>query len=164
LIVVIIIFILLTGIFPLTIYLVRVMQRKDPYADDARTPLDAAMTKEIKGDPARLWWENKRSRYNKHLFLAGIFAIALYYSLIFAEIGSYQLYQFTFSVWHFIFVVILYLIYMGIANLVYNIGMMAEQINKPLYPVDYRQKVYRWIALVMTVAPYLLILLSAFFY
>lgn len=139
------------------------MQREET-STDASIPLDAAMTRKISGDPARLWWEDKRSRFNRHLFLAGIFAIALYYSLIYAEIGSYQLYQFTFSIWHFVFVVILYLIYMGIANLVYNIGMMIEQVNKPLYPLEYRQKIYRWIALFTTIAPYLFILLSAFIY
>lgn len=156
-----ILIILGVGIFPLIIYLVKTMQRQ-PSPEAAGSPLDAGWVLSAKGEVAKDWWERLRGRFNRHLFLGGIFSIALYYSLIFSELGRYSDLNFNFSIWHFVFVCALYIIYMGIANLLYNVGQMAEQIRKPMYPAEYRQKAYRWIALIGTIAPFIFIVLTTF--
>jgi len=157
----IILIILGGGIFPLAIYLIKTMQR-EPMQESVGGPLDANLARGLEGDPSRQWWESLRGRFNRHLMIGGVFAIILYYSLIFSELGRYQHLQFTFSWWHFAFVCALYLIYMGIANLLYNSGMLAESTCQPAYPQEFRQKTYRLIALLATIAPFVLILITAF--
>lgn len=158
---IIILIILGTGIFPLAIYLIKTMQR-EPMQESAAAPLDANLALRSEGEASRRWWESLRGRFNRHLMIGGVFAIILYYSLIFSELGRYQYLQFTFSWWHFAFVCSLYLIYMGIANLFYNMGMLAESNYKPAFPLKFRQKAYRLIALLATVAPFVMILMAAF--
>jgi hypothetical protein len=157
----IVLFILIAGILPLAVYIFRQLQ-KGTLAEDKNAPLDANLAKKGALSASKAWWEQQRGRFNRHLFLAGIFAVCLYYAQIYAELGTYQYYEFHFSWWHTLFVGILYLVYMGIANLLYNIGILIDQNASGTKSDEFRQKTYRWIALIATLFPFLFVLLSAF--
>ena len=157
----IVLLILVAGILPLALFIFRQLQ-KGTLPEDKDTPLDANLAKKGEASEAKTWWEDRRGRFNRHLFLAGIFAICLYYGQIYAELGTYKHYEFHFSWWHTLFVCILYLVYMGIANLLYNIGILIENNITRSNASEFRSNIYRWIALVATISPFLLVLLSAF--
>jgi len=149
--------ILLIGVLPLSIYLLRSMQQGRKRSGS----LDEDMALRGEGAEAVEWWEERRSLFNRSLLAAGLFVIAFYYFLLQLRLASAEL-SFRFSWRNFLFLLVLYLIYMGIANLVYNVGVFAEQSRQPAALSDYRQRSFRLIYWAAIIAPFIFVLLSSF--
>jgi hypothetical protein len=79
--------------------------------------------------PTRQWWSSQRRRYNIGLIVAGISAFICYAAIVFTfedRIPDAEITLFT-----IIFQGIGYLIMMGIANLLYYLGPIAEKTIEP---------------------------------
>ncbi|MCB0546391.1 MAG: hypothetical protein KDD19_02330 [Phaeodactylibacter sp.] len=152
--------ILAAGIFPLSLYLVRTIRGERPREGHT---LDEEFTRPLSKDGAFEWWEAQRGPFNRSLLLAGIMAVLLYYGIIESGLGKYRFAAFEFSWWALFFQIVLYLIYMGIANLLYNAGMIVESMRKPLMAMDYRRRAYQLIFWSGMAAPFLFLLGLAFF-
>ena len=153
------IIILAAGIFPLSLYLVRTMQGEKPREGHT---LDEELTRAPSKDDAFDWWEAQRGPFNRSLLFVGIMVVVLYYAIIQMGLGKYRFASFEFNWWSLFFQAVLFLIYMGIANLLYNIGLIAESIRKPLAILPFRRKAYQLIFWSGMVAPFLFLLGLAF--
>ena len=151
--------ILAAGIFPLSLYLVRTMHREKPR--EGRT-LDEELIHPSAKDDGFEWWEAQRGPFNRALLFVGILVVALYYGMIRGGFGKYHFASFEFSWWGLFFQAVLYLIYMGIANLLYNTGLIVESMRKPLAPMAFRQQAYQLIFWVGVAAPFVCLLGLAF--
>ena len=150
--------VLLVGILPLSIFLIRSLQR-GPKRGEA---LDEELTVKGEGAESVEWWEAKRSDFNRSLLAAGVLVIAFYYLLLHLRLTSAGLEPLRFDLRNFIFLLVLYLIYMGVANLLYNIGFFTEQARKADNRLDNRQRIYRAIYWAAIVAPFLFVLFHSF--
>lgn len=151
--------ILAAGIFPLSLYLVRTMQGEKPR--EGRT-LDEEFTRPPSKDGAFEWWESQRGPFNRSLLLVGIMVVLLYYGIIKMGMGKYRFATFEFNWWAIFFQIVLYLIYMGIANLLYNVGMIVESMRKPVAAMAFRRQAYQLIFWAAMAAPFLFLLGLAF--
>ncbi|MCO6491953.1 MAG: hypothetical protein J5I98_26285 [Phaeodactylibacter sp.] len=151
--------ILAAGIFPLSLYLVRTMQGEQPR--EGRT-LDEELTRPPSRDDAFDWWEAQRRPFNRSLLAVGIAVVLLYYAIIQTGLGKYRFATLEFNWWALFFQVVLYLIYMGIANLLYNTGLIVESMRKPPAVMAFRRRAYLLIFWVGMVAPFLFLLGLAF--
>lgn len=152
------ILVLIIGVLPLSMFLLRSLQDGNKRSD----ALDEELTLKGEGAEAVEWWEARRSAFNRSLLAAGIFVIALYYLLLQMRVASAGLGQMTFSWRNFIFLLVIYLIYMGIANLLYNVGVFSEQARRPREVHDYRERAYQVIYWSAILAPFAVVLFKAF--
>ena len=138
---------LIVGIFPLTIYLIKTLntpKKNEP-------TLDSELIDERKGNASQQWWEDQRSRYNTGLLYAGLIAFGLYLISLFIifQPTSFLNAKDLFS---FLFIAISYLIYMGVANLFYNLGPIAEALIKPKNVVTFRTRFFNigyWLSVLL---------------
>ncbi len=151
--------ILAAGIFPLSLYLVRTMQGEKPR--EGRT-LDEELTRPLSQDDAFEWWEARRGPFNRSLLLVGFMVVLLYYGIIEMGLGKYRFATLELNWWALFFQVVLYLIYMGIANLLYNAGLIVESMRKPVALMAYRQRAYQLIFWAGMAAPFLFLAGLAF--
>lgn len=87
------------------------------------------------------WWEARRLRYNVALALAGCTAYALYWLLQFSFappiiVDGRQIAAMT------VFLGVGYLVVMGLANLLYLLGVLTESIVKPLDVDQFRERTW----------------------
>lgn len=151
--------VLAAGVFPLSLYLVRTMQGEKPPEGNT---LDEELARPHSKDDAFDWWEARRGPFNRALLFNGILAVLLYYAIIEAGLGKYQFATFAFNWWALFFQFVLYLIYMGIANLLYNIGLIVESMRKPPAVAVYRERAYGLIFWLGMAAPLAFLLGLAF--
>lgn len=142
--------ILVMGILPLSIYLLHTMQGREPESSET---LDEEMTQ---GQPANEpfeWWEARRGRFNRGLAMAGVVSGVVYYLLLYFQMKWYGFAGFRFNWVSFGFQFIAYLVYMGVANLVYNLGLILEHVRQPAEPVAFRQRLFGWLYGLALAAP-----------
>ncbi len=151
--------VLLAGIFPLSLYLLRTMRGEKPREG---ATLDEELARPPGKDEAFDWWEARRGPFNRALLFTGVLVVFLYYAIIQAGLGKYQFAAFTFNWWALFFQLVLYLIYMGIANLLYNTGLIVESMRKPPAVPAYRQRAYQLIFWTGVAAPFLFLIGLAF--
>lgn len=151
--------VLLIGVLPLSIFLIRSLQQ----GPKRQQTLDEDLLIKGEGADAVEWWEAKRGAFNRGLLTAGVLVIAFYYFLLQLRLQAAGLEPpLRFNIRNFIFLMVLYLIYMGVANLLYNIGFFTEQARQPKERHDYRQLLYRVVYWVAIVAPFLFVLFHSF--
>lgn len=138
---------LLVGIFPLSIYLIKTLKlpSKSP------STLDGDLISEKKASSNQQWWEDQRGRFNMGLIYGGIIAFGLYlFSFILAVYPS-AFFE-TQNLFSFLFIVVGYLIYMGVANLFYYLGPIFETVLKPIDTVAFRDRFFKigyWFAILL---------------
>ena len=86
------------------------------------------------------WWNEKRGKYNLGLIISGILAFLLY-ALVIEFIVPFDA-DLEITLFTIIFQGIGYLIMMGIANLLYNMGAYSEKIIKPKNIDEYRNRTF----------------------
>ena len=136
---------LVIGILPLSVFLLKTLKGSSP---DSGT-LDDDLIREKKSEGPQRWWEDRRGKYNYGLLFSGLIAFALYfasYMLIFAPpLNAPQLFS-------FLFIVVSYLIYMGVANLFYNLGPIIEMALKPKDLMLFRNRFFNigyWVSVLL---------------
>lgn len=88
----------------------------------------------------RQWWSSQRSKYNRGLVIAGITAFITYAivgSILFANDTAFEITIFTTA-----FQGIGYLIMMGVANLFYNLGPLADSMFNNTNDEKFRQRLF----------------------
>jgi hypothetical protein len=149
--------ILFIGVFPLGAYLARSIRDRKPITDT----LDGEWIKEKTLDRPHDWWEAQRGRFNIGLLVGGVGYFILYLILYFPYLQFY--YGSTQAIISaLLFLAVVYLIYMGVANLFYNLGVMYETMRQPAKLDQYRQRAFRmafWLAIII---PYLTLLFYYF--
>lgn len=91
--------------------------------------------------PAYLWWSNRRWRYNIGMATAGVLAF-----LVSAVIGSTLLpeaFDFEVTMLTSAIQTVFYLAMMGVANICYLLGPLAEQVCEPEEPEKFRETCFR---------------------
>lgn len=150
--------VLVVGILPLTIFLLRSLRQ----GYKRQQALDDELTITGEGAESVEWWEAKRGDFNRGLLASGLLVIGFYYLLLHLRLSSAGLGPIQFNLRNFIFLVVLYLIYMGVANLLYNVGVFTEQARQPGARHDYRQRLYVLIFWSAIVAPFIFVLFHSF--
>ncbi len=148
------------GVFPLSLFLIRSMQHSAPKRG---VSLDEDLARPEPRDDAFEWWEERRGHFNRALLITGIVTILLYYFIIQLGLGKYRFAYFQFNWWALVFQATVYMVYMGIANLLYNAGFILENIRQPEVPLDFRERTFRLIYWTGIVAPVLFLLGLAYF-
>ena len=138
---------LLVGIFPLSIYLIKTL--KSP----AKSPstLDSDLITEKKANTNQQWWEDQRSRFNMGLVYAGFIAFGLYLFSFFLSVYPVAFLEAQ-DLFSFLFIAVAYLIYMGVANLFYNLGPICEAVLKPKNLATFRNRFFNigyWISILL---------------
>src|SRR5450432_1056510 len=108
------------------------------------------------------WWKNRRRKYNVGLIISGITAFILYAILGSLLIAPYD-HEFEITLFTIGFQGVGYLILMGVANLLYNLGPWADiNYNKNNDP-KFRQKLFNlgfWFSVCLPFAVPLLIVIT----
>jgi hypothetical protein len=101
--------------------------------------MDAAITSQS----ARVWWEQRRLRYNIALVLAGVLSFAAYVGVVDRAISKGTMPGAEITMFTIAFQAFGYLLMMGIANLCYNLGSWSESVIRPTNVEIYRRVAYR---------------------
>jgi hypothetical protein len=101
--------------------------------------MDAAITSQS----ARVWWEQRRLRYNIALVLAGVLSFAAYVGVVDRAISKGTMPGAEITMFTIAFQAFGYLLMMGIANLCYNLGAWSESVIRPTNVEIYRRVAYR---------------------
>lgn len=138
---------LIIGIFPLSIYLIKTLKFPSPNSP----ALDSDLINEKKAAAPQQWWDDQKSRYNTGLVYAGIIAFGFYLIsfIIFVNPAAFLDAQHLFS---FLFIAVAYLIYMGVANLFYNLGPITETMIKPKNVLTFRLRFFNtgyWLSIIL---------------
>lgn len=137
------------GILPLSVYLIKTLRLPQKEKDNAA--LDSDLIREKKFSAPHRWWEDQRGKYNYGLLFSGLLAFSLYflsYILFYKPvsfIGPPELFS-------FLFIIVSYLIYMGVANLFYNLGSIGESVLKPQNKQVFRHRFFNigyWISILL---------------
>lgn len=130
------------GILPLFIYLLHSIQGREPEASET---LDAEMTQGQSVNEPFEWWEARRGRFNRGLALAGLAAVVCYYMLLYCQFRWHIFSEFRFNWMFFFFQLAAYMVYMGLANLIYNLGLILESMWPPADLPSFRRKLFGWL-------------------
>lgn len=142
---IILLLLILAGIFPLSIYLSTQFYQERP---DASQILDAEFFQPNQNELTQGWWESKRPLFNQCLVVAGLCAFLCYHLLSKTDAGGFRIDDP--SAYFFLLQVITYLIYMGVANLFFNLGPILETGYQMEDPTLYRKSaLHRMIAIAM---------------
>jgi hypothetical protein len=97
------------------------------------------------------WWGLRRARFNIGLFIAGLLAFGVYAIRAFADVGI--------SVFTTIYLIVSFLLAIGIANILYFMGPISERLLKPENVATYRKITYNfcfWLfVLILFISPLL---------
>jgi hypothetical protein len=145
--------ILIIGVLPLSVYLLRSLRE----SSSGKGPLDEDLTRTGEGAETIEWWEARRSTLNRSLLASGALVLLVYYALMRWRVAAFTGEAFRVQPRQVLFLVVIYLIYMGIANLLYNIGVFVERAQKPAEPSAYRHRTFQLIFWVAIVAPYVVV-------
>lgn len=111
------------------------------------------------------WWRQGRLKYNKGLVVAGLLAFACYaivYELVAKRLGP----EAEITLFTTLFQGIGYLFMMGVANICYNLGALAERLIRPKDLDRFRRISFAlgfWGSVALPFAIPVLVLLSAYF-
>ncbi|MCB0572070.1 MAG: hypothetical protein KDC66_20030 [Phaeodactylibacter sp.] len=141
----------LAGILPLSIYLLRSMQGREPERPEA---LDEEMTRAKATNEPFEWWEAGRRNFNRGLALAGVGAGMLYYGVLHFVVNANCFSDSRFGWLSFGFQFAAYLVYMGVANLTYNIGLILENVRQPEKLEVFRLRLYSWLFWLAVAMPF----------
>lgn len=109
------------------------------------------------------WWSQKRRRYNVGLVVSGSIAFILYVAIAWVweeRLPCVEITAFTVA-----FGGVAYLIVIGLANIFYYLGPLAEFVLNPADPMILRQRLYAlgfWLSVSLPFLVPLLVALSAF--
>ena len=146
--------ILIVGVLPLSVYLLRSLRE----GNDGKAPLDKELTRSGEGAEAVDWWEARRSTFNRSLLASGAIVLLTYYALMRWRISTFTGEVFLVTFRQVLFLVVMYLIYMGIANLLYNIGVFLEQAKKPSPPHAFRHRTFQLFYWAAIIAPFVVVI------
>lgn len=154
---VLLLLLLLVGIFPLSAYLAHTMREtKAPI-----NTLDGEWLQEATSPSPYDWWERQRGKFNISLLWGGgivmILYTILYHQYLFNPYTSLR-----FGLMSILFMVVIYLIYMGVANLFYNLGVMLETLLEPRDIFHYRHSAFgvaTWCAIGLPIGALIFIIL-----
>lgn len=99
------------------------------------------MHSQEKSQTSAEWWRSRRAHYNRGLLLAGILSFIAY-----LFVGEWLLppeAEFEVTAFTLFGQGIGYLIMIGTANVLYNLGPLSEKWVKPAYPQRYRHICYQ---------------------
>lgn len=138
---------LIIGIFPLSVYLLKTLKAPAKESD----ALDDDLILEKKASGPHQWWEDRRGKYNYGLFFSGLIAFSLY---LIAYVLKYHPTSFfsTPELFSFLFIIVSYLIYMGVANLFYNLGHIIENALQPKDLFFFRNRFFNinyWVSIIL---------------
>jgi len=85
------------------------------------------------------WWENHRKKYNIGLIISGIAAFFLY-----LVVGSFLIKDFEVTIFTTLFQGIGYLIMMGIANVFYCLGFLADKLFNKRNDDKFRKRLFNF--------------------
>ena len=111
---------------------------------------------------SKLWWGAKRKHYNIGLVVAGIVAFICYviaFQIKIDKLGS----EAEITIFTTLFQGIGYLIMIGIANICYNLGSVAERIVQPNDINSFRENLFKigfWFSIALPFSIPVLVLLS----
>jgi len=113
--------------------------------------------------PTTQWWASQRRRCNTGLVVAGLLAFLCYATVVFTF--EKRIPHADITIFTTLFQGIGYLIVMGIANLLYYLGPMAESVIHPSNPARFRTIAFRlgyWgsVSLPFVIPIFLLILVA----
>ena len=128
---------LIIGIFPLSVYLLKTL--RGPSKDSSTLDSDLIQEKKLSGP--HQWWEDRRGKYNYGLLSSGLVAFSLYLITYFLVYHSVNFFSAP-SLFSFLFIIVSYLIYMGVANLFYNLGHIIETALKPTDKPTFRNRFF----------------------
>lgn len=139
---------ILVGVFPLSIYLAGQFNREEEMPAEI---LDADLLQPDVQQATQTWWERRRPLFNQSLILAGLAAFLFYHLMTrtdtdgfnFMEPGAYLL----------LLQIIAYVIYMGVANLFFNLGPILETGKKLEEPHLFRQKTLHTMVVIAMIIP-----------
>jgi hypothetical protein len=80
------------------------------------------------------WWGLRRARFNIGLVIAGLLTFGIYAIRAFADVGI--------SVFTTIYLIVSFLLAIGIANILYFMGPISERLLKPENVATYRNITY----------------------
>lgn len=139
--------IVMVGFLPLVAYLFNNFQQNNTGA--FRDVLDMELLLHQKDKQPLEWWNFRRPYFNQGLLWSGLLTavfLFLFTRFLFPDAPI--------SLWNIFFLLTLYLIYMGAANLVYNMGSTLEKVSSPDDPQAFRTKAYAmtyWIAVLIPI-------------
>jgi hypothetical protein len=146
--------ILIIGVLPLSVYLLRSLRE----STNGTGPLDEDLTRTGEGAEAIEWWEARRSTFNRSLLASGAVVLLVYFALLRWRVNAFTGEAFQVQPRQVLFLIVIYLIYMGIANLLYNIGVFVEQAQQPKAPSAYRHRTFQLIYWAAIAAPFVVVL------
>lgn len=82
------------------------------------------------------WWGLRRARFNIGLVIAGLLAFGAYATRAFADVGI--------SVFTTIYLIVSFLLALGIANILYFMGPISERLLNPENVATYRNITYNF--------------------
>lgn len=145
---------ILAAIFPLTVYLVSAFNRPPEPSGEI---LDAELLFPEKHTDTQNWWESRRPFFNQCLGFAGLGAFLLYHLLAGTASGDPATVN---AGGYFFFLQLLaYLVYMGAANLFYNLGAILETAFGTKEPDRFRKKTLRMMTAIALIIPVLVVVL-----
>jgi hypothetical protein len=90
----------------------------------------------------RDWWRERRKKYNLGLIVAGIIAYICYLAVLSVFHSDDRLADVEITVFTILFQGLGYLVMMLVANLLYNLGSLAESVCKPRHPEQFRTTLF----------------------
>ena len=109
------------------------------------------MKKEAEDLSASEWWRQRRARYNIGLVIAGLLAFVAYATRAFADVGI--------TVFTTIYLIVSFLLAIGMANILYFLAPISEQLLKPGNVATYRNITYNlgfwFFVLILFISPLL---------
>jgi len=90
----------------------------------------------------KIWWKSQRSRYNKALIISGL-ASFISYVLVVEFYANPKGADIEISIFAILFQGLGFMIILGIANLLYNLGAFSEKILNPVDVESYRNLTFR---------------------
>lgn len=136
---IILLIIILAGILPLSLYIVKTL-RENP--DISSETLDSAFIRGMGRKNSQEWWESRRGKFNRGLIVSGFLALTLQAILIqVLKPGGFVISEF--SILSLPLIAASYLVYMGALNLFYNIGPISESIMPSIKDIEnYRKRLF----------------------
>ena len=90
----------------------------------------------------REWWRERRKKYNLGLIVAGVLAYICYVAVLSVFHSDDRLADVEITVFTILFQGLGYLVMMLVANLLYNLGSLAESVCKPRHPEQFRTTLF----------------------
>lgn len=138
----------LVGVFPLSIYLAGQFNREEEHPPEI---LDADMLPTDRQQAARQWWESRRPLFNQSLILAGLAAFLFYHLMSRTQAGEFSITEH--NAYLLLLQVIVYVIYMGVGNLFFNLGAILENGRKRDDPKLFRQRTLHTMVVIAMIIP-----------